>query len=332
MKPTIFFAILLSLILPVLQASGIPPRPNILWISCEDISSHLSCYGSADAITPNLDMLAKRGVRFTHTFTTCPVCATNRSSIITGMYPTSIGTHLMRCQAKLPDNIQCFTKYLRDAGYHCTNNAKTDYNFVPAADSWDDSSPQAHWRKSQINQPFFHVRNFTNTHESRIWPRGKAHARQTTHLKPEERQDPSKVELPPYYSDTPETRRDWANYLENITEMDYRVGELLQQLEDDGLAEDTIVIFWSDHGVGLPRGKRWLYDSGTRVPYIVYVPEKFRINGQGKPGTVSDELISFIDLAPTVLSLAGVTIPKQMQGRAHLGPNLSAERLSRQHA
>jgi uncharacterized sulfatase len=301
-------------------------RPNILWISCEDISSHLHCYGYEHAITPTLDKLAERGTRYTHAFTTCPVCATNRSSIITGMYPTSIGTHYMRCGARLPEHIRCFTEYLREAGYYCTNNSKTDYNFGASRSAWDESSGRAHWGKRKPGQPFFHVRNFTNTHESRNWPRGQGHLNQTKSLKPNERQDPAKLPLPPYYVDTPETRRDWANYYENITQLDYHVAALLKQLEDDGLADDTIVIYWSDHGVGLPRGKRWPYDSGTRVPMISYIPEKWRVGDQGKPGTVTDELVSFIDLAPTVLNLAGVKIPKHMQGRAFMGKGLTPPR------
>ena len=309
-----------------------PKRPNILWISCEDISSHLGCYGSKDAITPTLDALAARGIRFSHAFTTCPVCATNRSSIITGMYPTSIGTHLMRCKAKLPPEIKCFTEYLRDAGYYCTNDNKTDYNFEFPKSAWDLNGIGAHWRRrSEKEQPFFHVRNFVNTHESRIWPRGEGHAKLTPRLKKGDHRDPAKVTLPPYYPDTKEARRDWANYHEAITELDYRAGELLEQLEEDGLADDTIVFFWSDHGVGLPRGKRWLYDSGTRVPFIVYVPEKFRTSatiksGTMEPGSASKELISYVDLAPTVLSLAGVKIPDHMQGHAFLGPAARASR------
>ncbi len=310
----------------VANAAYAAERPNILWISCEDISSHLHCYGYKHAITPTLDKLADQGTRYTHAFTTCPVCATNRSSIITGMYPTSIGTHYMRCSAKLPEHIRCFTEYLRDAGYHCTNNSKTDYNFGFSKSAWDESSRKADWRGRKPGQPFFHVRNFTNTHESRNWPRGQGHLNQTKSLKPNERQDPAKLKLPPYYVDTPQSRRDWANYYENITQLDYYVAALLDQLKEDGLADDTIVIYWSDHGVGLPRGKRWPYDSGTRVPMITYIPEKWRVGGQGRPGTVTDELVSFIDLAPTVLNLAGIKIPEHMQGRAFVGKDLTPPR------
>ena len=301
-------------------------RPNILWISCEDMSSNLACYGDPDAITPNLDSLAERGVRYSHAFTVTGVCATNRSSIITGMYPTSIGTQHMRCRATLPSWLECFTVYLRRAGYYCTNNAKTDYNFSVEDDVWDESSRQAHWRGRQPNQPFFHVRNFTNTHESKNWPRGRNHDRLTNRLTEAQRQDPAQVTLPPYYVDNKESRRDWANYLENVTQLDYHVADLLDELEREGLSDDTIVFFWADHGVGLPRAKRWIYDSGTRVPLIVVIPERFRIPGQCEPGTTSDELVSLVDLGPTVLNLAGVGVPSHMQGRAFLGNDLPPRR------
>ncbi|NIP87190.1 MAG: sulfatase-like hydrolase/transferase, partial [Planctomycetales bacterium] len=306
--------------------SAAADRPHILWISCEDIGPHLGCYGHRRAITPTLDRLARRGTRYTHAFTTAPVCAPNRSAIITGMVPTTIGTHHMRSQVKLPDHIRCFPHYLRAAGYHCSNRVKTDYNFPVPAGVWDENSPQADWRSRRPDQPFFHIRNFANTHESQNWPRGQEHRRRTRDLTVDQRQDPAGLELPPYYPDTPEVRRDWANYFENITQLDYHVAGLLRQLEEDGLAEETIVFFWSDHGVGLPRGKRWLYDSGTRVPLLVFIPQKYRRGDQGRPGSVSDQLISFIDLAPTVLNLCDVPLPAHLQGQPFLGPDLPPPR------
>ncbi|MFQ6133472.1 MAG: sulfatase-like hydrolase/transferase [Armatimonadota bacterium] len=301
-------------------------RPNILWISCEDISPHLGCYGDPNAITPTLDQLAEEGARYTNAFTVAGVCAPSRSGIITGMYPSTLGSQYMRCQATLPEHVKCFTEYLRAAGYYCTNNSKTDYNFKHPPSAWDESSRKAHWRKRPEGRPFFAVFNFTITHESQVRLRGDAFAKRTQRLQPTERQDPAKLSLPPYYPDTPETRRDWAQYYELITAMDYLARDVLQELEEDGLSDDTIVFYWSDHGVGLPRAKRWLYDSGTHVPLIVRIPEKFRVDGQGQPGTVNDELVSFIDLAPTVLNLAGVAIPDHLQGRPFLGPNLPPPR------
>ncbi|TWT29368.1 Arylsulfatase [Posidoniimonas corsicana] len=319
-------SLLLLLILAGGAAAADSARPNILWISVEDIGPHLGCYGYAPAKTPTLDALAARGVRYDNAFTTCPVCATNRSSIITGMYPTSIGTLHMRCKSRLPAGVRCFPAYLREAGYYCTNQSKTDYNLVDAGDPWDESSKRAHWRGRGDGQPFFAVFNLTNTHESKVWPRGAAHRRQTPDLTAADRQDPGEVAPPPYLPDTRPARRDWANYLENITQADYYAAELLRQLREDGLEDNTIVFFWSDHGAGLPRNKRWPYDSGLRAPLIVYVPPSLRAEGQGQPGMVDEQLVSFVDFAPTVLNLLGLPVPDHMQGRAFLGEDLAPPR------
>lgn len=312
-------------IAPALLASGAraapePPggqRPNILWISAEDISPTLGCYGDAYATTPNLDRLAAQSVRYDRAFTHAPVCAPSRSGIITGMYPTTIGTTWMRCQGVPPPEARCFPEYLRGAGYFCTNNVKTDYQFAPPPSAWDLCSKTAHWRhRPDAGQPFFAVFNFTVTHESstRQWKPGK------------QQHDPAKAPLPPYYPDTPIVRQNVACYYDRMSELDAQARKVLDELEADGLADDTIVWFWGDHGWGLTRGKRWVYDSGTRVPLLVRVPEKWRAwAGAGEPrsvapGAVEGEFAAFIDFAPTVLSLAGVPIPKPMQGRAFLGP------------
>lgn len=299
-------------------AAALPPevrtRPNILWITCEDISPHIGCYGDPHAQTPHIDRLAKQGLRYTHAFSVAGVCAPTRSCIITGMYPTSIGTHHMRCKAVLPEKIRCFTEYLREAGYYCTNNSKTDYNFKHPKSAWDASSRKAHWRnRRDKSQPFFSVFNFTVCHESKIRAGDAAYRKLTAKLTPGQRQKPERLNLPPYYPDTPRVRKDWARNYELITAMDHQVGRVLKELEEDGLADSTIVFFYSDHGVGLPRAKRWLYDSGMHVPFIVRWPGKL------KPGSVTDQLISFVDLAPTVLSLAGAEIPAHLQGRPFLG-------------
>eukprot|EP00913_Durusdinium_trenchii_P028332 g26560.t1 len=308
----------LSIVGPLAAA---PKRPNILWITCEDISAHIGCYGDPNAKTPNIDRLASQGVRYTHAFSVAGVCAPTRSCIITGMYPTSIGTHHMRCKAVLPKKIRCFTEYLREAGYYCTNNSKTDYNFRHSKSAWDASSRKAHWRnRKDQSQPFFSVFNFTVCHESKIRAGDDAYRKLTSKLKPDERQSPGKLPLPPYYPDTPTVRKDWARNYELITATDYQVGRVLKELKEDGLDDSTIVFFYSDHGVGLPRAKRWLYDSGMHVPFVVRWP------GQLKPGTVTDRLVSFVDLAPTVLSLAGVTIPDHLQGRPFLGSKAQSPR------
>ncbi len=301
-------------------------RPNILWITCEDMSPNMGCYGDTFAHTPNLDALAARGIRYTHAFSTSGVCAPSRSCLITGVYPSSLGTHFMRCRGELPEFIRCYSEYLRKAGYYCTNNSKTDYNFVHPRSAWDESSAKAHWRNRKPGQPFFAIFNNTDTHESKIRSRGAEFARLTARLKPEQRHDPAKVKLPPYHADTPEARRDWANDYDLITAMDIESGDLLKQLDEDGVAEDTIVFFYSDHGVGLQRSKRWLYDSGMRVPLIVHFPKKFQHLAPLPSGSVTDRLVSFVDFAPTLLSLAGVPTPMHMQGVAFLGPKAGPPR------
>lgn len=306
-----------ALSLPVIAAE--PPRPNILWITCEDMSPNLGCYGDNYAVTPNLDRLATQGVRYTHAFTVAGVCAPSRSCLITGMYPTSLGTHHMRCTGTLPDVVKPFPEYLRKAGYYCSNNAKEDYNFKTPKSVWDESSGKAHWRKRGKDQPFFSVFNLLVTHESQIRTPDATFAKQTARLQDSERHDPAKVTVPPFHPDTPVVRRDWARYYDLITAMDKQAGDILKQLADDGLSDDTIVFFFSDHGVGLPRGKRWLYDTGLRVPLLIRCPEKYRHLAPGKAGTTSDRLVSFVDFGPTLLSLAGVDVPKHMQGVPFLG-------------
>ncbi len=299
-------------------------RPNILWLSCEDISAHLGCYGYPNATTPNVDRLATQGTRYSHAFVTAGVCAPCRSAIITGMYQTSLGTQHMRCSATLPPHVKPFPKYLREAGYYCTNNSKQDYQFKTPKGVWDESSGKAHWKNRPDDKPFFAVFNYTGCHESGIASESK-YKSVTKGLKKHDRAVTAKS-LPPYYPDTPATRDDWGRYYDVITAMDRWVGEHLAALEDAGLAENTIVVYWSDHGVGLPRAKRWLYDSGMHVPLVVRIPEKYRRDGQGTPGSVNDELVSLIDLGPTAMNLAGVKIPGYMQGRAFLGGKLTPAR------
>jgi uncharacterized sulfatase len=313
-----FLGTIFLLVAP-LAAFSASHRPNILWISAEDISPDLGSYGDSYARTPNLDRLASQGARFAKAFSVAPVCAPSRSAIITGMYATSIGSHHMRSKAVPPAGVKAFPEYLRAAGYYCTNSSKTDYNFeappshAPPVTVWDDSSRTAHWRNRAPGQPFFAVFNLTVTHESQIRTGSDEFARNTAGLKPEQRHDGAKAVLPPYYPDTSIVRNDWARYYDLITAMDLQAAALLRQLDEDGLAENTVVFFWGDHGRGLPRAKRWLYDSGIRVPLIVRWP------GQIQPGKVREDLVSLLDLAPTVLSLAEVPIPAHMQGQVFLG-------------
>ncbi len=300
-------------------------RPNILWLSCEDIGPLLGCYGRELATTPNLDRFASRGVRFTNATVTAGVCAPCRSAIITGVYQTTLGTHHMRCRAKLPDGVRPFTTYLRKAGYYCTNNSKEDYQFHTPPETWDASSGKAHYKnRPRKDQPFFAVFNYTGCHESGIASTGK-YQRVTRGVKKHDREAVAKT-LPPYYPDTPVTREDWGRYYDVVAALDRWVGGKLKELADAGLAEKTIVFFWSDHGVGLPRAKRWVYDSGMVVPLIVHVPPTYRtLAGVGSDGT-DERLVSLMDLGPTVLNLAGLEVPKVMQGQPFLGPNLPAPR------
>ncbi len=307
----------------VAQEAGAQPigaRPNILWISSEDNGPHLGAYGDPVATTPELDRLAARGLRFTSAWANAPVCAPSRTAIITGVSPTSTGGMHMRSEVPLPASIRLFPQWLREAGYYTSNNVKEDYNHPHTGQVWDESSAQAHWRNRAEGQPFFAVFNLTITHESQI--RARPHA--AVH-------DPAKVRVPAYHPDTPEVRQDWAQYHDKMTEMDRRAGELLRELEAAGLADDTIVFYWGDHGVGLPRGKRWLYAEGLRVPLIVHVPERFlSLAPDGyTAGASSEQLVTLMDLAPTMLSLAGTVPPAYMQGQAFMGPQ---RRPARAHA
>lgn len=310
-----FFTFVTSLfIAPLLVAAE--QRPNIVWIVGEDMGPELGCYGDAQAITPNMDRLAREGARFTRCFTHAPVCAPSRSGLITGQYPTTIGTHHMRSKLIAPP--ATFTSLLRQAGYFVSWPGKTDFNFDVPKDAFDSTvdwwSPSngaaAKGKKKQgkpgslkSHQPFFAYANFTDSHESSIRMMDKF-TNLTANLKPEERHDPAKMSVPPYHPDAPEVRRDLANYYDLVTAVDHKVGVVLKFLETQGLTDNTVVILTGDHGRGLSRSKRWVYDSGTHVPLIVRWPGKI------KPGTVRDELVSFIDFAPTALALAEVQSPK----------------------
>jgi uncharacterized sulfatase len=297
-------------------------RPNILWITFEDASPDLGCYGAPRAVTPTMDRLAATAgtIRHTRAFAPIGVCAPSRSAIITGVWPTSLGTHPMRCKGTLPDSVRRFPEYLRQAGYWTSNNVKTDYNFDHRSGTWDRNSNTAHWRGRRPGQPFFSVFNITISHESQIRHAEAAHRKLLSDwkLKP---QDPERIPLPPYHPDTPEVRRDWARYHDNLTATDARIAEILKELEDDGLADSTIIFVFSDHGAGMPRSKRWLYDSSTRVPLLVHLPRRWRSLDPGPGEKTSDRLISFLDLAPTVLTLAGVAVPDVMVGKPFLGPD-----------
>ncbi len=294
-------------------------RPNILWLTAEDICPNLGCYGDRYAVTPNLDRFSQRAVRYTQAFGITGVCAPNRSCLITGVYPSRLGSHGMRSTVTLPDAVKCFPEYLRAAGYYCSNNAKTDYNFAVPKTAWDECSRKAHYKNRKPGQPFFAVFNHEVCHESQIRVPEERYQKNTARLTPAQRRDPAKAPVPPFHPDTPDVRRDWARYYENITAMDYQVGDKLKELEDAGLADDTIVFFFGDNGAGMPGCKKWVWDSGLRVPLIIRFPKKWQHLAPGAPGSTTDRLVSFVDFAPTVLSLAGVKLLPHFQGTAFLG-------------
>ncbi len=285
-------------------------RPNILWITSEDNGPQLGCYGDSYAATPNIDRLAAKSMMYTNCWSNAPVCAPARTTIISGMYPTSLSAQHMRSQVDLPQGVKLYPQVFRELGYYCTNNSKEDYNLITGKDLWNDSSNKAHWRKRKAGQPFFAVFNFTTSHESQI--RTRPHS--GSH-------DPSKVTVPPYHPDTPEVRQDWAQYYDKISEMDQQVGQVLEQLKQDGLEDSTIVFYYGDHGSGMPRSKRWLYQSGLLVPMIVHVPARYQelAGKEYKSNAKNDRLVSFVDLVPTVLSLVGERPAEHLQGHAFLG-------------
>lgn len=309
---------MLSLLLLCLTARTMaapPQRPNIIWIVAEDLSPFLGCWGNKTVNTPNIDQLAKEGVRYTKVFTTSGVCAPSRSVLITGMYQTSIGTQHMRTagdpkyqpvppySAVVPEQVRCFPEYLRQVGYYCTNNMKTDYQFEAPVTVWDENGPAASWKNRPAGSPFFAVFNFAITHESQLFMRSKDSLEIS----------PDNVTVPAYYPNTETVRKDIARALTLVNILDRHVGQLIKKLKDDGLYDQTIIFFYTDHGGPLPWMKRELYDRGIHIPTIVRFP------GGKDGGTGRDDLISLVDFAPTVLSLAGIQPPAHMQGQAFLG-------------
>lgn len=290
-------------------------RPNILWIVCEDTSPLLGCYGDTFATTPYLDRFATEAVVYENAFSTAPACSPARSTLITGMFASALGTENLRSGYPIPAFVKFFPRYLREAGYYTTNNAKEDYNTVNQPDAWDESSQNATYKNRAPGQPFFAVFNLGVTHESRIHKSAVA-------LK----HDPEKVPLPPYHPAIPEIKNDWALFYDNIEKMDAQAGKLLLELEEAGLSENTIVFFYSDNGGVIARSKRFINESGLRVPLIIRFPEKYKTMSPGEPGSRIDRVVSFEDFAPTVLSLAGVEVPGYMKGSVFLGARQSPEK------
>ena len=303
---------------PLLRAAD---RPNILWITSEDNAwNWLGCYGNTEARTPRLDALAGGGLLFSHAYSNGPVCAVARSTILNGAYAVTQGTQHMRSRHPIPASFKPYVAYLRDVGYYCTNNSKTDYNFEGKDTAiWDACSQMAHYKNRPEEKPFFAIFNLTVSHESSLFPENIEKNRRDGIIPKTPRIPPSEVMVPPYLPDLPEIRSDASIYHDTITALDTQVGRLLDELNSAGLADNTIVFYYGDHGGILPRGKRYLEDTGVRVPMLVHFPEKWRPLSPFKPGERIDEPVAFVDLAPTLLSLVGLEKPGQMQGRAFLG-------------
>ena len=295
-------------------------RPNILWILSEDISPDLSCYGTEVVQTPNLDKLAGQGIRFTNAFTTGPVCSASRSAMITGMFQTTIGAHNHRSHRDdgytLPEPVRLITEYFRDAGCFTANvvtaapgvkgSGKTDFNF-----KFEDAFDGDDWNQRKAGQPFFAQLSISVTHRGEHWKNLRDQLKNPV--------DPDKIKLPPYYPDHPVAREDWATYLDSIQVMDGYIGKILKRLDNENLADNTVVFFIGDNGQCHVRGKQWLYDGGIHIPLLVRWPGKL------KPGQVCDDLVSAIDISATILKIAGIDPPKHMEGKVFLEPDATGK-------
>ncbi len=321
----IFTALVLFLLSISLKAAD---RPNILWLTSEDNSPYLGCYGDGLAVTPNIDALATQGVRYDLAFSNAPVCSVARTTLLLGMYPTALGLQNHRSRYPVPKGLKGYPELFREAGYYCTNNSKTDYNvdFGDKRTLWDESSGKAHYKNRKEGQPFFAVFNFTESHEGQTFPEVVERNRKSGKLPKTSRLSLGQVKLPPYHPDLPEIRREWADFYDCMTTMDKRIGKALKELEESGLADDTIVFYYGDHGGSLARGKRSMLDSGTRVPLIIRFGKNWKHLAPSGPGTATDRMVSFVDFAPTALSLAGIKVPEFMHGEAFLGAQAKAPR------
>lgn len=272
---------------------------------------------------PHIEKLAEGGLVFQHAFSNAPVCSVARSTLISGSYAPRIGAqyHRRAALAPMPEGQRMFPFYLRDAGYYTTNNSKTDYNLSDKG-MWDESSNKASYRNRKAGQPFFHVQNFGQTHE------GQLHFSKESMAKEKTLTDPDSVTVFPYHPNTPTFRYTYARYYDYHRKVDAEMGAFLEGLKADGVAEDTIVFYYGDHGGVLPRGKGYAYESGLNVPLVVYAPEKWRHLLPEKPGSRVEGFVSFIDFGPTVLNLAGVSVPDAMDGNPFLGKGVKAKELS----
>jgi arylsulfatase A-like enzyme len=296
----------------LLSAAFAADRPNILWLTCEDNNVNwVGCYGNPHAETPHIDKLAGQGFQYMHCYANAPVCAPSRSTWITGVHATSMGTHPMRSRYPIPhDRIKYYPDHLKKAGYYVGNVTKTDYNIGGRDDksAWDTN--RVNWQDLKTREPFFMVINSTKSHESKAF----GDVNHTTH-------SPDQVRLAKYHPDIPVMRKNYAHYHDQMKKMDADIGKALADLEASGMAGNTIVVHNSDHGGVLARSKRFLFNSGTHCPLIIRIPEKFSHLRPGKPGTKINHLVSFIDMPKTWLDICGISPPGYMQGKVFLGPN-----------
>lgn len=296
-------------------------RPNILYIALEDITPMMGCYGDEYAKTPNFDQLAAEGIRYTNAHSVAPVCSVSRSSIVTGMYPSSIGTlHHRSPGVPAPVFIKFVPNLMSEAGYYTTNQ-KGDFNIVGMQyDKWGNKGDEAPWRsRPDKDQPFFSKVDFGECHSSITkFSEEDIVEERLNRLKPDDFHDPNKAPIPTYHPDEPIFRKAWSRYYDAVTQVDYRAGEVVAALKEDGLWDDTIIIVWADHGVGMPRGKHTVWEQGTHVPLIVRFPEKYQHLAPAERGAVINDLVCLMDMAPSVLTLAGIDPPEYMQGRALL--------------
>ena len=309
------FPATLGILTAALATISSAQQPNILWLTTEDNGPELGCYGDAYATTPNIDALAAKGMLYSLAWSTAPVCAPARTTIISGMYPPATGAEHMRSFVPAPASMKAYPEYLKRAGYYVTNNSKEDYNLNTPENLWHESSNRAHWKNRPTDSPFFAVFNYTISHESQV--RKRPH---------EPMHNPDEFKVPPYQPDDPLIRQDWAQFYDVVTQADAKCGEALAEVEAAGLADDTIVLYYGDHGAGIASHKRNPMNRGLHVGMVVYIPEKF---AHLRPpeytiGGRSDRLVNFVDLAPTLLSLIGVEPPDWMQGHAFLGPHVAA--------
>ena len=315
----VLFVLLASLQLPATGRAGndkVEERPNFVWIVSEDNSKHyMKLFDPIGISTPHIEALARDGVVYTHAFSNAPVCSVARSTLISSCYAPRTGTQFHRKSkpVPMPDGLQMFPVYLRDAGYYTTNNSKEDYNYLKSEGTWDESSTSAHWKNRKPGQPFFHMESHPESHESRL----HFDTRLMQTYSPVT--DPGKVVLFPNHPDTELFRFTAAYYRDRILSIDTIVGRVIGELEREGILENTFVFYFSDHGGVLPGSKGYLYETGLHVPLVVRIPEKFRHLVEEERGTRCGEFVSFVDFGPTLLHLAGIPLPEGSDGTPFLG-------------